>query len=149
MYNIALLLHSYTRWLVLVALLFALYRSWSGWLRKREWTIWDSRAGLFFAILITVQFGFGVLLYFQPTGLAQAAARDFSAAMGVRELRFFGLEHPLQMTIALGLAHLGWARARKSVETRKKFRWAVICYTLAALAILIAIPWWRPLLRLG
>lgn len=149
MYNIALLLHSYTRWLVLVALLFALYRAWSGWLRQREWTIWDRRAGLFFAVLITVQFFFGVLLYFQPAGLAQAAVRDFGAAMQVRELRFFGLEHPLQMTIALGLAHMRWARSRKSPETRKKFRWAVICYTLAALAILIAIPWWRPLLRLG
>jgi hypothetical protein len=149
MYTIALFLHSYTRWLVLIAMVWALYRAWSGWLRRREWTIWDDRAAMFFAIAITVQFVFGLLLYFQPTGLAQAAARDFSTAMQVRELRFFGLEHPLQMMIALGLAHMGWTRARKAPDSRRKFRWAVICFTLATLLILTAVPWWRPLFRVG
>jgi hypothetical protein len=147
MYNILLMLHNTTRWLVLIALLWILYRAWSGWLRKREWSTWDTRAGMICAAVLSIQFVFGLLLYVQPTGLAQAAMRDFSAAMKVRELRFFGLEHPLQMIIAIGLVHLGSARARKAVENAKKYRWALICYTLAAIAILIAIPWWRPLLR--
>ncbi|MDX1993084.1 MAG: hypothetical protein SF029_11875 [bacterium] len=149
MYSLALYLHSYTRWLVLVVMLWALYRAWAGWLRRREWTVWDDRAGIAFAGAISLQFVFGVLLYFQPVGIAQAAMRDMGAAMQVRELRFFGLEHPLQMMIAIGIVHMGRARSRKAEGDRAKFRWAIICYTLATLLILAAIPWWRPLLRLS
>jgi hypothetical protein len=90
---------------------------------------------------------YGLLLYFEPLGIAQAAARDMGTAMRVRELRFFGLEHPLQMVIALTLVHLGRARSRKAAELALKYRWALVCFTLAALLIVIAIPWWRPLLR--
>jgi mono/diheme cytochrome c family protein len=69
------------------------------------------------------------------------------ASMRVRELRFFGLEHPLQMFIAIGLVHMGQARARKAATDRGRFRWAAGAFTVATLLILTAIPWWRPLVR--
>ncbi len=147
MYTLALTLHSYTRWLVIIAMLWALVMAWSGWLRPREWTQWDNRAGLFFSTIFSIQFILGVILVLQPVGFAQAAWRDMGAAMQVRDLRFFGLEHPLQMIIALTLVHLGRARSRKATVTSKKFRWAAITFTIASLLVLAAIPWWRPLLR--
>lgn len=147
MYEIALLLHSYTRWLVVIVMLWAIVNAWWGLLRQRTWTVWDRRAGAAFAILITVQFVWGVILYLVPNGLAQAALRDMGASMQVRELRFFGLEHPLQMVIALTLVHLGWTRSRKAPADRTKFRWAAGTYTVATLLILSAIPWWRPFAR--
>lgn len=148
LYEIALLLHSYTRWFVVFVMFGALILAWWGLLRRREWGKWDGRLAAAFAILITIQFVWGVLLYFTPDGLAQAAVRDMGASMRVRELRFFGLEHPLQMIIALGLAHLGWTRTRKAPTSRLKFRWAAGTFTAATLLILLAIPWWRPLVRL-
>jgi mono/diheme cytochrome c family protein len=148
LYEISLLLHSYTRWLVVLAMLGALLLAWHGLLRRRQWGKWDTRFAAAFAILVTIQFVWGVLLYFTPDGLAQVAVRDMRASMRVRELRFFGLEHPLQMVIALALVHLGWTRARKAPEARLKFRWEAGAFTVATLLILIAIPWWRPLLRL-
>jgi hypothetical protein len=147
MYTLSLFLHNTTRWLVFGAMLWAVIQVWHGIVRRREWNAWDNRAGLAFATLFSIQFVWGLLLYFEPFGIAQAAARDMGAAMRVRELRFFGLEHPLQMVIALALVHLGRARSRKAGETRLKFRWAAITFTLAAVLIVIAIPWWRPLLR--
>jgi mono/diheme cytochrome c family protein len=147
LYNLFLLLHSYTRWLVVVAMLWALWQAWNGLIRKRAWTKWDNRAGLFFATIMSVQFFVGLVVYLQPEGLAQAGVRDLAAAMKVRELRFFSVEHPLQMFIALFLAHLGRARSRKATAPPLKHRWATVCYTLATVAILLAIPWWRPLVR--
>lgn len=147
MYGLFLLLHSYNRWLVLVALIGALYMAWTGWRGNRQWGSNDMRVGRFLVVVATLQFLFGLVLYVLPSGLAQAALSNMRVAMETRELRVFGFEHPLQMVIAVGVIHLGWSRSRKAVENARKFRWAAVCYTLAAFIILTGIPWWRPLLR--
>ncbi|MFN8457384.1 MAG: hypothetical protein U0401_22455 [Anaerolineae bacterium] len=147
MYITVLTLHSYIRWLVLAVMLYALIRAWWGLICKREWTKADDRAALAFTMIISVQFILGVILYLLPVGLAQVARQNFSAAMKVPELRFFGLEHPLQMIIALTVVHLGSARARKAHPSARQFRWAATCFTIATLLILSAVPWWRPLFR--
>lgn len=147
MYSMMLVLHNFTRWLVVISMIFAVGWSVFGWLQGRAWTKWDTRFGLAFMVLITVQFMWGVVLYLIPNGLAQAAWQDMGVAMNIRELRFFGLEHPIQMIIALTLVHLGWTRSRKATITKTKFRWAAGTYSMATLLILSAIPWWRPVLR--
>lgn len=147
MYPVLLSLHSYARWLVLFTMIWALFRTWGGLLRKREWDKWDDRASSLFASAFSLQFVLGVLLYLQPVGMAQAGLQDMGAAMKVRDLRFFSLEHPLQMIIALAIVHLGKARSRKALVTEVKFRWATICFSLATVAVIVAIPWWRPFFR--
>ncbi len=147
MYIIVLTLHSYTRWLVLAAMLFALFRAWRGMLGQRAWARADDWAALTFTWVISLQFVLGVILYFVPNGMAQVAWRDLAAAMPVRDLRFFSLEHPIQMLVAITLVHLGSARSRRAHPAARQYRWAVICFTAGALLILAAIPWWRPLLR--
>ena len=151
MYQITLLLHSYTRWIVLFVSIYTLFIVWRGFLQKREWDKTESFASRIFAWVFTLQFILGAILFFIPDGLAQTAiqimGQDFSSAMKTRDLRFFGMEHPLQMTIAMLVVHLGSSRARKVTPSSKQFRWAVICFTLGLLLILAGIPWWRPLLR--
>ena len=61
------------------------------------------------------------------------------------QARFFGLEHILYMIAAVALVHVGTAMARKAKEPVDKHRAAAIWYTLAAVILVIAIPWWRPL----
>jgi hypothetical protein len=92
---------------------------------------------------------FGLLLYFWPDGLVMGGLRNMGAAMRDDQTRFFLVEHITVMLIAVVLAHIGSSRARKGTTDLRKFRAGAIFYTLSALAILIAIPWWRPLLRLG
>ena len=62
MHQIMLLLHNYTRWLVLVGMILATAWAWQGLLRKRIWSVWDQRFGAVFAIAITVQFIWGVVM---------------------------------------------------------------------------------------
>lgn len=152
MYNLALVVHNFTRWLVLLALAWALYQSWSGWIRKREWSSTDQRAAFTLMVIASLQlvFGlvFGLILYLHPAGLAQAAWKDLGVAMKVYDFRFFGFEHPLQMVIAIVLIHFGYHRSKKAPTSNGKHVRAVIFFTLAAIAILTMIPWWRPLVRL-
>jgi hypothetical protein len=147
MYGLLLFLHSITRWLVVVAMVVALVQVGSGALHRRSWSVHDAQAGSWFAHLTSLQFVLGMLLFVFPYGLAQAALRNPSAALATTELWFFGIVHPLLMSLAVGLAHLGRARARTATLDAARFRWALGCSSAAALLMLIAIPWWRPLLR--
>ena len=122
MYTITLLLHNYVRWLVLAALVWALVQAWWGWLRSREWTVHDQQAGLILTNLVTLQLILGLVLLVHPVGLARAAWNDVSVAMGVFDLRFFGLEHPLQVFVAIALIHLGYHRSKKGTTPQKKYR---------------------------
>jgi putative effector of murein hydrolase len=70
-----------------------------------------------------------------------------------RLLRFFVLEHPLQMFIAIGIAHIALTTARRIQHERRRYGWTAILLALAMLLILTAIPWpgfyyGRPLLRM-
>ena len=60
--------------------------------------------------------------------------------------RFFAFEHMLMMIIAIILAHVGAASSRRTVENTLKHRRAAIWFTLSLIAILLGMPWFRPLL---
>ena len=147
MYTISLFLHSYTRWFVLIAVAWALWRAWHGLVTGRDWNRRDRQSGLFLAAITSIQFVLGLIVYGAPGSIARAALLDFASAMSIFELRFFSLEHPLQMIVAITLAHLGSSRSNKATINKLKFRWGAISYTLTAILILSAIPWWRPLFR--
>jgi hypothetical protein len=148
MYNFLLGLHNILRWLVLILAVLALVRAYRGWLGRREWTPADRRAGSFFGIGMDIQLLLGLLLYFVFSPLTQVALADLGAAMSNRELSFFAIEHGVTMLVAVILIHVGSALARRAASDTAKHRTAAIWYTIATLAILFAIPWWRPLLRL-
>ncbi|GGN01019.1 hypothetical protein GCM10007092_13820 [Thermus composti] len=129
MYEALLFLHSWVRWLVLLFGLWALLRP-------------EARPGAFFAHTLTLQVGLGVLLAFVSPffqGLLSAMGEAMRAG---GEARFFVAEHWVGGLVALGLAHAGLAQAR-----RQKPR-ARLLFALALLALLLSIPWFRPLLRL-
>ena len=147
MYSILVLLHSYNRWLILLAMGWALFQLGRGMVQRRDWQPSDTWAVNALLVSVRLQFILGIILFFIPVGFAQAAWRSIDTAMVVRDLRFFGLEHPLQMIIAVALIETGAARSKRAAERVAKYRWALISFAIALLLILAAIPWWRPLLR--
>lgn len=146
MYGVILFLHNITRWVVLLAALWALIQMYRGWFGRTAWTDGDSQASRIFTISLDVQFLIGLILYI-VSPLTQSAMQDFGAAMGNSDLRFFAVEHILMMLIAVILAHVGSVMARRATDAAKKHRNAAILYTISTVLILAAIPWWRPLLR--
>lgn len=152
MYNIALTAHSWLRWAVLIAGVFAIIRAIAGAAGRRPWTRADDQAGLWFTRALDIQMLLGLVLYFALSPVTRAAIEDFGAAMRSSGLRFWAVEHLFGMVVALGLAHVGHARTKKLSDQAARHKVAAICFVLALLAILISIPWpgmpnGRPLLR--
>lgn len=145
MYTLILGLHSSVRWIVLISAVWALFRAYRGWLRSKPWSVADRRAGLYFTGALDAQALLGFVLAF-VSPLIQSALFGLTAAMQAPHLRFFLVEHIPLMLFALVLVHAAGGLTRAASDDRLKHRRAALVYTLATLAIVVAIPWWRPLL---
>lgn len=145
MYPVVLAIHNILRWLVLIAGILAAGRALIGWFGKKEWTRQDRLFGVIFTSAMDVQLLFGLSLYLFFSDIVKGAFNDFDAAMGVRDMRFFAIEHVFYMVVALVFAHLGSMLPKKVDEAVAKHRRAAIWFTLSVVIILAGIPWWRPL----
>ena len=104
MYSIIKHLHSGIRWLLLIALIWAIYDAYNKW--------------KFITPRIT-----------QSEGM-----------MKDKVMRFFAVEHPTMMLIALGLITIGYLQAKRNQNglAFKKIFWY---YLIALIIILVSIPW--------
>jgi hypothetical protein len=153
MYQLLLILHNLTRWIVLALGVWALYRAYSGLASGRAWTRADRQAGALFAAFLGIQFILGVLFYIVPGTSVNAMLGNLGAAMRDPQLRFFIAEHSVVMFVAVLLSNIGAGAARRAATDRSKFRRAAVFYTLTFLLVILAIPWpflsyGRPLIRL-
>jgi uncharacterized membrane protein len=147
MYPLLLSLHNLLRWVVVIAGVLAIVRALIALSGKRPWAMLDDRLSLIFTISLDVQVLLGLLLYVVFSPLTTAAFANFGAAMADSEMRFWLVEHISVMVVALVLAHIGRSRAKKAVGDTAKYKQIAIFFTLALLAVLLAIPWARPLIR--
>ena len=146
MYPIVLGLHNITRWIVLIVGVVAVVRAFMGWFGKKPWVDLDNKLGLYFTISMDVQLLLGLLLYVVLSPITTAAFSDFGAAMGDPTVRFWLVEHIFMMIVAVILAHVGRTLSKKAATDVSKHQRAAIFFTLAIVAVLAAIPWFRPLL---
>jgi len=144
MYPFVLAVHNVIRWVVLIAGILAAVRALIGWLGKKEWTKQDRLFGVIFTSSVDIQLLLGILLYFVFSPITKGAFGDFGAAMGVKDIRFFAIEHVFYMILALVFAHLGSFLPKKVDDAVSKHKRAAIWFSLAVLIILAGIPWWRP-----
>ena len=152
MYTLALLIHSWLRWVALVAAVGAIATTAA----DRSTTLRTSRAdlwGLALMITLDLQMLLGLLLYLVLSPFTTEALSDFGAAMKNPALRFFAVEHVALMFAAVVLVHVGRVMARKAATADAKRSRLLICVVLATIAMLFAIPWpgmssGRPLFRL-
>jgi len=141
MFSDTLIIHSLLRWVVLLTGLLATARAVAGWTGGRPWTGADNRASLWFTIALDVQLLAGLLLYLVLSPLTQAAFEDIGATMRNPGLRFWTVEHPFGMVIALGLAHVGRVRIRKATTDVGRHQVAAVLFAIALVVILLSSPW--------
>jgi hypothetical protein len=152
MYTSVLFIHSLVRWAVLLTGLIAVFRGLTGWRSGRPWTLADERAGMWFTGSLDLQMLLGVGMYFFLSPITTAALHDFGGAMANAGLRFWAIEHPVGMILAIVFAHAGRARTRKIPHDARRHKIVAIFFTVAILLVLASIPWpgspqGRPLLR--
>lgn len=147
MHSVALILHSWMRWTVVVLLGTVLVRTGGRSRRVGAWTRGDERAHVALVAAADTQFALGLFLYFVASPITRAFWANPAQGMPVSALRFFGIEHVTTMLLGLGTLHVGRRVAKRTsdaaVRPRRAFAW-----TLAATLLLLAgIPW--PFLRAG
>lgn len=141
MYDLILIGHSLIRWLVIGFGLIATGRAVTGVAGRTPWTARDERLGLLFAVSLDIQMLLGVLLYLFLSTITTSAFGNLGDAMRNPVTRFWVIEHPALMIVAMGLAHAGLGRARRAPEAAAKHRAALIFFGLAFGLILFAMPW--------
>lgn len=140
--------HNLFRWIIVLSGCWALMRVWSGLLTKAAWGKQDRIAGLVFSSALNVQFLLGIaLIAVSPIMRSVMMSKNFGAAMKDGTMRFFLIEHPTMMLIAVIVAQIGFSISKRAPDDEKKFKKAAIFYTISMVLILLAIPW--PFLKYG
>ena len=140
-YEIMQLLHSSLRWVVVVLAVMVLFRYIGGTFSNRPFTPADKRLGLFYMTFMDIQLLVGLALYLWFSPYTAAAMSDMGTAMKDPVLRFWAVEHLTGMIIGLVLAHIGYAKVKRGVEDKARFRAGFIFFGLSILIVMASIPW--------
>jgi len=140
MYAVLLALHSLVRWLVLISLLFAIYRAWHGWVTGRKFSRFDNVVRTVTASAAHTQLVLGIWLYI-ISPVVSVFLQHFKQMVHERQIRFFGMEHSTMMIIAIVVLTIGSAKAKRKTSDKEKFKTMAIWFTIALLIILFSIPW--------
>ena len=145
MYATLLLLHSWSRWFVLLFGLIAVYRAYVGYSGRRPFVRADNSMSAAFSGFMWLQVIIGLGLYFglSPYGLN---AMKHAGAMKDPTTRFFGMEHVVVMILAAIVAQVGRVVVKKTSDSTLKHRKALLYFGIALLLVLLMIPWgiWNP-----
>jgi NADH:ubiquinone oxidoreductase subunit 2 (subunit N) len=125
--------HSGFRWIALILIILTIYKAFKGIKNAEEYTAKHKMLALGTLITFHTMVLVGFSLLFSST---KTAFFDMT-----QPFRFYTIEHPLMMTIAVILVTMGYSKAKKEESSRMKFRKILIFYTVALLITLVAIPW--------
>ena len=141
MYALFLMLHSWTRWIVVLAALAVIVRAITGLRARKLWGAADDRGMLFFTIAFDIQVLFGLVLYVGLSPVIGLAFQNIGAAMRNGSVRFFLVEHMFGMLVAVALAHVGRVKVRKAGDARTKHRLALTFVLLSLVVLVLSTPW--------
>lgn len=140
MYQTLTYLHSTFRWIVLLSLLYALWRAFRGHFYHKSFSKTDDSVRHWTATIAHIQLIFGIILYVKSP-IVKYFWKNFSETRTSWDLLFFGLIHMLLMMTAIVLITIGSALAKRKNTDREKFKTMLIWFSIALVVIFIAIPW--------
>lgn len=135
-------LHNLLRWIILVLLLVSIYKSYAGWKGKKPFSAGDKKVWLFTMIASHITLLLGLYQWtFGRLGLFTSGNASFADVMKNPATRFFQVEHPVSMILAIVLITLGHGMAKKNVGDSIKYKKAFTYFLLALVLMLVAVPW--------
>ena len=140
LYSITLYLHSWNRWIILIAGLLTIVFAISGRVNKKEYTKRDRVTSLVFISSLHLQLLIGLLLYFVLSPLTLHALSDFGAAMKDGAIRYWAVEHSLVNLIAIFIAQAGSIIIKRKQSSKAKFKSTLVWNIIALVLILAMIP---------
>lgn len=151
MYLTLLVVHNAIRWIVLLLLLFGIYRACDGYRKASVFSALDNALRHWTATVLQMQMMAGFVLYFNsPFVSAFWSGNDTE---GMTTERFFAVVHSSFMFAAVTIISVGSALAKRRASDQQKYRTMLTWFCIGMVLILIAIPWpfspltQRPLIR--
>ena len=142
MYQGLLHLHNLGRWVVIILLLVAIFRSLGGMIGNKPFTAGDKKTGLFLMISAHIMLLIGLYQWIAgPWGLQNIQASGMKAVMHDNVQRFWAVEHITGMLIAIILITIGRGSAKKNMNDKAKHRRSFWFYLIAFVIILASVPW--------
>lgn len=120
--------HSGWRYIVLALLTVVIIKYLIGWLTGGRWSGLDRGLGTATPIVIDIQVLLGLVLWI----MAPAAWFHGRGTVTV-------WEHLVTMILALGVAHAGWSRVKKSSTDVDRFRNGAIGFLVAGLLVAVGV----------
>src|SRR5471032_1787672 len=139
MYSTVLDLHSWIRWIALVAAVGTTLAALRG--KVEGPTSLADRWGMVAMMVLDTQLLLGLLLYFVISPNMKAILANFGGAMKDPALRFWAVEHTTAMFAAIAFAHIGRVLARKATTTASKRTRLLVCFGITTLLIIVGMPW--------
>lgn len=133
--------HAYWRWIILVLAAIVLIKYLAGWFGKQKYAGLDKRLTTFFVISLDIQLLLGLLLYFFLSPATQDAFQSGANTMSDPAKRFYALEHPFTMLMAIVVAHIGSIMVRRAQSDDAKFKRGVLLFGLCLVLMLARMPW--------
>ena len=142
MYNGLLHLHNLLRWVILLLIVIAIVRSFVGMSGNKPFTNGDKKIGLFLMIAAHITFIIGVYQWIAGAmGLKMINAAGMSVVMKDAASRFWAIEHPIGMLIAIILITVGRRQSKAPIADGVKHKRTFWYYFIALLIIIATIPW--------
>lgn len=135
-------LHNLLRWIILILLVLSIVKSFMGARSGKPFNNGDRKTWLFTMIASHITLLLGIYqLLLGRYGIISAGYEGEGSFMKDKFYRFFWMEHPLMMIIAIVLITKGYGMAKKDVPDQDKYKKALRYFIGALILILAAVPW--------
>lgn len=132
-------IHSYNRYLLLIALAYVLYRAYTGWLGRKAYTKSDNTAAAALLGLTHLQLLVGLIQYAFTSAYTKTAFANMGAAMKNEWQRYFAVEHITAMLLAVVFIQLGRTLSKKATNDTDKHKKLAIYTSIGVLLIVISL----------
>lgn len=143
MYTGLLHSHSGLRYLVITVLGLVALKAIVSMLTKSSFKPLDKTLALITLILTHIQFTIGLILLFVSAKFQWFKDYSASEIMADSEIRFWSVEHPLVMILAVAAVTIGYSKMKKASDSRSKFKMLAMFFTIAFAFIMLVLPWSR------
>jgi hypothetical protein len=135
-------LHNLLRWVIIILLLVSIFKAISGWKNKKVFSAGDRRIWLFTLISAHITLLIGLYQWLWGRfGIISTKLPEGISLMKDKFYRFFWVEHPTFMILAIVMITLGYGMAKKQVPDEVRYKRAFWFFFIALLMILVAVPW--------
>lgn len=131
-------IHSILRYFVLIFTLIVAAQSLMGMTGKKEFGQSNKKMALFMLIFCDIQLLVGLAVYYLGGHILMLKT---GAAVTNHYNRFYSIEHPLGMLIAIILIHVGYNVTKKVMDSDRKFKRLFWCSFIAFVIFVAQTPW--------